>query len=192
MANVVADAFSRKEIVKSRQVRAMSMTIQDQQMENKEDDGLYVIDRGWDSIDRYELVAMYEEGYSYLSLQLSACSKVKAETSKTLGYVFSTNEYTEVGNGIETPWILSLSRRDECNETTDKVVMIKESLKAARDRQKSYVDNRRKPLEFEVGDQVLQKVSPWIGVVRFGKKGKLTPRYVGPFKIIKRNGPIAY
>ncbi|GKD16238.1 ribonuclease H-like domain-containing protein [Tanacetum coccineum] len=55
-------------------------------------------------------------------------------------------------------------------ETTDKVVLIKEKLKAARDHQKSYADNRRKPLEFEVGDQVLLKVSPWKGVIRFGKK----------------------
>ncbi|GKA81597.1 hypothetical protein Tco_0788289, partial [Tanacetum coccineum] len=60
-------------------------------------------------------------------------------------------------------------------ETTDKVVLIKERLKAARDHQNSYADNRRKPLEFEVGDQVLLKVSPWKGVVRFGKKGKLAP-----------------
>nr|GEU42292.1 putative reverse transcriptase domain-containing protein [Tanacetum cinerariifolium] len=57
-----------------------------------------------------------------------------------------------------------------------RVVLIKESLKAARDRQKSYADNRRKPLEFEVGAQVLVKVSPWKGVVRFRKKGKLAPR----------------
>nr|GEV02864.1 ribonuclease H-like domain-containing protein [Tanacetum cinerariifolium] len=63
-------------------------------------------------------------------------------------------------------------------ETTDKVVSIKEKLKAARDRQKSYVDNRHKPLEFEVRDQVLLKVSPWKGVIRFGKKGKLAPRDV--------------
>ncbi|GKE71741.1 putative reverse transcriptase domain-containing protein, partial [Tanacetum coccineum] len=58
-------------------------------------------------------------------------------------------------------------------ETTDKVVLIKERMKAARDCQKSYADNRRKPLEFEDGDQVLLKVSPWKGVVRFVKKGKL-------------------
>ncbi|GJX76943.1 putative reverse transcriptase domain-containing protein [Tanacetum coccineum] len=61
-------------------------------------------------------------------------------------------------------------------ETTDKVVLIKEKLKAARDRQKSYADNRRKLLEFEIGDQVMLKVSPWKGVIRFGKKGKLAPR----------------
>ncbi|GJX03572.1 reverse transcriptase domain-containing protein [Tanacetum coccineum] len=77
-------------------------------------------------------------------------------------------------------------------ETTDKVVLIKEKLKAARDRQKSYADNRRKPLEFEVGDRVMLKVSPWKGVVRFGRKGKLAPRYVGPFEILERIGPVAY
>ncbi|GJU76372.1 putative reverse transcriptase domain-containing protein [Tanacetum coccineum] len=77
-------------------------------------------------------------------------------------------------------------------ETTDKVVLIKEKLKAARDRQKSYADNRRKPLEFEVGDRVMLKVSPWKGVIRFGKKGKLAPRYVGPFEILERVGPVAY
>ncbi|GJZ08473.1 hypothetical protein Tco_0542756 [Tanacetum coccineum] len=77
-------------------------------------------------------------------------------------------------------------------ETTDKVVLIKEKLKAARDRQKSYVDFRRKPLEFEVRDRVLLKVTPWKGVVRFGKKGKLAPRYVGPFEILERIGPVAY
>ncbi|GKE74926.1 hypothetical protein Tco_1536967, partial [Tanacetum coccineum] len=77
-------------------------------------------------------------------------------------------------------------------ETTDKVVLIKERLKVARDHQKIYANNRRKPLEFEVGDQVLLKVSPWKGVVHFRKKGKLAPRYVGPFEILERIGPVAY
>ncbi|GJT09976.1 putative reverse transcriptase domain-containing protein [Tanacetum coccineum] len=77
-------------------------------------------------------------------------------------------------------------------ETIDKVVLIKEKPKAARDRQKSYADNRRKPLEFEVGDQVLLTVSPWKGVIHFGKKGKLAPRYVGPFEILERVSHVAY
>ncbi|GKE34264.1 hypothetical protein Tco_1453586, partial [Tanacetum coccineum] len=77
-------------------------------------------------------------------------------------------------------------------ETTDKVVIIKERIKAARDRQKSYADNRRKPLEFEEGDRVLLKVSPWKGAVRFKKKGKLAPRYVGPFEVLERIGSVAY
>ncbi|GKF77148.1 hypothetical protein Tco_0229618, partial [Tanacetum coccineum] len=76
--------------------------------------------------------------------------------------------------------------------TIDKVVLIKEKLKAVRDCQKSYADNRRKPLEFEVGDRVLLKVSLWKGMIRFGTKGKLAPRYVGPFEILERIGPIAY
>ncbi|GKA89099.1 putative reverse transcriptase domain-containing protein [Tanacetum coccineum] len=77
-------------------------------------------------------------------------------------------------------------------EMTEKIVQIKERLKTARSRQKSYADKRRKPLEFQVGDRVLLKVSPWKGVVRFGKKGKLAPRYVGPFEIVERVGPVAY
>nr|GEU92099.1 putative reverse transcriptase domain-containing protein [Tanacetum cinerariifolium] len=77
-------------------------------------------------------------------------------------------------------------------EIIDKVVLIKENLKVARDHQKSYADKRCKPLEFDVGDQVLLKVSPWKGVVYFGKKGKLAPRYVGLFEILERIGLVAY
>ncbi|GJU77120.1 putative reverse transcriptase domain-containing protein [Tanacetum coccineum] len=77
-------------------------------------------------------------------------------------------------------------------QTTKKISQIKDRLKAARDRQKSYADKRGKPLEFSVGDHVLLKVSPWKGVVRFGKKGKLAPMFVGPFEITKRIGPVAY
>ncbi|GJR45195.1 reverse transcriptase domain-containing protein [Tanacetum coccineum] len=86
----------------------------------------------------------------------------------------------------------SLIRPELVQETTHKVVLIKKKLKAARYRQKSYADNRRKPLEFEVGDRVMLKVSPWKGIIRFGKKGKLAPRYVGPFEILERVGPVAY
>ncbi|GKC71241.1 putative reverse transcriptase domain-containing protein [Tanacetum coccineum] len=58
--------------------------------------------------------------------------------------------------------------------------------------EKSYADRRRKPLEFEVGDKVMLKVSPWKGVIRFGKRGKLNPRYIGPFKIFAKVGTLAY
>ncbi|GKE23944.1 putative reverse transcriptase domain-containing protein, partial [Tanacetum coccineum] len=76
--------------------------------------------------------------------------------------------------------------------TTEKIVQIKNRLLAARSRQKSYADRRLKPLEFELGDRVLLKVSPWKGAVRFGMRGKLTPRYIGSFKIVARVGPAAY
>ncbi|GJQ98615.1 hypothetical protein Tco_0009754 [Tanacetum coccineum] len=69
----------------------------------------------------------------------------------------------------------SLTGLELVQEMTDKVVLMKEKLKAARDRQKSYEDKRRKPLEFEVGDRVLLRVSPWKGVVRFGKQGLRLP-----------------
>ncbi|GJR55094.1 putative reverse transcriptase domain-containing protein [Tanacetum coccineum] len=71
-------------------------------------------------------------------------------------------------------------------ETTEKIVHIKSRIQAARNRQKSYADVRRKPLEFQIGDKVMLKVSPWKGVIRFGKRGKLNPRYIGPFKIIDK------
>nr|GFC34927.1 putative reverse transcriptase domain-containing protein [Tanacetum cinerariifolium] len=87
---------------------------------------------------------------------------------------------------------ISLIGPELVQETTDKVVLIKEKLKAAKDRQKRYADNKRKPLEFEVRDRVLLKVSPWKGVIRFGTKGKLASMYVGPFEILEKIGPIAY
>nr|GEY46360.1 putative reverse transcriptase domain-containing protein [Tanacetum cinerariifolium] len=77
-------------------------------------------------------------------------------------------------------------------ETTEKIVQIKQRLQAARDRQKSYADVRRKPLEFHGGNKVMLKVSPWKGVVRFDKRGKLNPRYIGLFKVLAKVGTIAY
>ncbi|GJV04619.1 putative reverse transcriptase domain-containing protein [Tanacetum coccineum] len=77
-------------------------------------------------------------------------------------------------------------------ETTEKVVLIKQRMQAAQDRQKSYADQKRKPMEFEVGDRVMLKVLPWKGVVRFGKRGKLNPRYVRPFRVLAKVGKVSY
>ncbi|GJT11636.1 putative reverse transcriptase domain-containing protein [Tanacetum coccineum] len=77
-------------------------------------------------------------------------------------------------------------------ETTEKVIQIKQRMQAARDRQKSYADLKRKPMKFQVRDKVMLKVSPWKGVVCFGKRGKLNPRYVGPFKVLEEVRTAAY
>ncbi|GJV27436.1 putative reverse transcriptase domain-containing protein [Tanacetum coccineum] len=77
-------------------------------------------------------------------------------------------------------------------DTTKKIVQIKNRLLTARSRQKSYANKRTKPLEFKVGDMVLLKVSPWKGVVHFGKREKLSQRYIRPFKILARVGHVAY
>ncbi|GJY58762.1 putative reverse transcriptase domain-containing protein [Tanacetum coccineum] len=77
-------------------------------------------------------------------------------------------------------------------DTTEKIFQIKNHLLATRSRQKSYADKRLKSLEIKVGDMVLLKVSPWKGVVHFGKRRKLSPHYIGPFKILARVGPVAY
>ncbi|GKA49226.1 putative reverse transcriptase domain-containing protein [Tanacetum coccineum] len=85
-----------------------------------------------------------------------------------------------------------LTGQEIIHETTKKIIQIKKRIQAARYRQKSYADRRRKPLEFEVGDKVMLKVSPWKGVIRFGKRGKLNPRYIVPFRIIAKVGTLAY
>nr|GEZ44220.1 putative reverse transcriptase domain-containing protein [Tanacetum cinerariifolium] len=77
-------------------------------------------------------------------------------------------------------------------ETNEKIVQIKNYLLIARSRKKSYADVRRRPLKFNVGDKVMLRVSPWKGVIRFGKRGKLSPRFIRPFKILERIGPVAY
>ncbi|GJU35804.1 putative reverse transcriptase domain-containing protein [Tanacetum coccineum] len=93
--------------------------------------------------------------------------------------------WAEVGEG-------QLIGPELVQDTTEKISQIKDRLKVACDRQKSYADKKRKPLEFNVGDYVLLKVSPWKGVVHFGKKGKLAPRFVGPFEIGEKVGLVAY
>nr|GFC78593.1 putative reverse transcriptase domain-containing protein [Tanacetum cinerariifolium] len=93
--------------------------------------------------------------------------------------------WTEVGEAL-------ILGPELIQETTEKIVQIKQRMQAAHDRQKSYAELKRKPMEFQVGDKVMLKVSPWKGVVRFGKQGKLNPRYIGPVTVLERVGDVAY
>ncbi|GJV37611.1 putative reverse transcriptase domain-containing protein [Tanacetum coccineum] len=93
--------------------------------------------------------------------------------------------WTEVGD-------VQLTGPKIIHETTKKIVQIRQRLQAARDRQRSYANIRQRPLEFQVGDHVMLKVSPRKGVIHFVKQGKLNPRYIRPFKILERIGLVAY
>ena len=86
----------------------------------------------------------------------------------------------------------SITGPDLIRDTVEKVSLIRQHLLTAQGRQKSYADVRRRPLEFEVGDHVSLKVIPKRGVVRFGKRGKLSPRFIGPFEILERIDTVAY
>ena len=81
---------------------------------------------------------------------------------------------------------------DFIQKTIEAVKIIRQRMETAFSRQKSYADKRRRPLEFQVGDLVFLKVAPFKGVMRFGKRGKLSPRYIGPFEVLERVGNVAY
>ncbi|GKD00928.1 putative reverse transcriptase domain-containing protein [Tanacetum coccineum] len=212
-ANVVTDALSRKERVKPRRVRAMAMTIQYGVRGMKLANPIkslrvgYCIGSDLGSIGRKcngrgpcikhpqadgqseRMIQTLEDimracvvdfgGSCQLSIR---CAPFEALYGRKCR---SPVIWAEIGGS-------SLIGPKLVQETTNKVVLVKEKPKAARDCQKSYVDYRRKPLEFEVGDRVLLNVTPWKGVVHFGKNGKLELRYVGPFEILERIGLVAY
>ena len=81
---------------------------------------------------------------------------------------------------------------DTVKDTEEKVQVIRQRLKTASDRQKSYADLKRRDIEYEVGDKVFLKVSPWRKILRFGQKGKLSLRFIGPYEILERVGLVAY
>nr|GEV54785.1 putative reverse transcriptase domain-containing protein [Tanacetum cinerariifolium] len=167
----------------------------DKQLERKEDGGLYLVERIWvpvyGNLRTLIMNKAHATRYSihpgadkmYYDLQgLYWWSRMKKDIAMRCR---TSIAWVEVGESkIVGPEIIQ--------ETTDKIVQIKERLKNARDCQKSYADHRGKMLELNVGDKVLLKVSPRKGVVRFGKRSKLSLRYVRPYEIVKRVGPVAY
>nr|GEV57693.1 putative reverse transcriptase domain-containing protein [Tanacetum cinerariifolium] len=101
-------------------------------------------------------------------------------------------------NGYDTIWVIVVRLTKSAhflpireNDPMEKLMRLY-MIQAARDRQKSYTDLKRKPMDFQVGDRVMLKVAPWKGVVRFDKREKLNPRYVGPFKMLSKVGDVAY
>ncbi|GJV44603.1 putative reverse transcriptase domain-containing protein [Tanacetum coccineum] len=117
---------------------------------------------------------------TYVSKCLT-CAKVKAEHQRPSGLLVQP----EVGE-------VQLTGPEIVQETTNKDIQIKQRIQDAHDRQKSYADLKCKLMKFQVGDRVMLKVSPWNEVVRFGKRGKLNPRYIRPFKVLEKVGAVAY
>nr|GEV10899.1 retrotransposable element Tf2 [Tanacetum cinerariifolium] len=190
-ANVVADALSRKERDKPLQDCDYARVPQLKILYPSGSDKMYQ-----DMKRLYWWPNMKANIATYVSKCLT-CAKVKAEHHRPSG----CNPRHLNENRIISLWISSrsfLSRhkvmtpfrnssRDNRENHSDQ-----KRIQAARDRQKSYVDLKCKPVEFKVGDRVMLKVSPWKGVVRFGKLGKINPRYVGPFKVLENIGSVAY
>ncbi|GJR67220.1 hypothetical protein Tco_0013285 [Tanacetum coccineum] len=212
-ANVVVDALSRKERVNPKRIRAINMILQssikdriltahneavdefaglqkglDEMIELRNDRALYYLDRIWVPLKGVVRTLIMNEAHKSKYFvhpgadKIVRCAPFEALYGRKCRSLIL---WAEVGEG-------QLIGLELVQETTEKISQIKDRLKAARDRQKSYADKRRKPLEFSVSDYILFKVSPWKGVVRFRKKGKLAPRFVGPFKIMEKVGPVAY
>ncbi|GJT36414.1 putative reverse transcriptase domain-containing protein [Tanacetum coccineum] len=168
-ANVVADALSRKGRIKPLRVRALVLTI-----------GMDLPVQILNAQDRHLPLVEFSYNNSYhTSIKAAPFEALYGRKCR------SPICWAEVGDA-------QLTGPEIVHETTKKIIQINKRIQAARNRQKSYVDRRRKPLEFEVGDKVMLKVSPWKGVIHFGKRGKLNPRYIGPFKIIAKVETLAY
>nr|GFB38500.1 putative reverse transcriptase domain-containing protein [Tanacetum cinerariifolium] len=197
-ANVVADALSRKERIKPLRVRALVMMIgldlpkqilgaltEAKKPKNlkKEDVGGMLIENSKDPVKfRKEKLEPRTDGTlclnnrSWLPCYGDLRALIIHESHKSKYSVHSgfNKMYQDLK---QLYWWPNMKADIVTYETTEKIVHIKQRLQAARDRQKSYANVRHKPLEFQVADKVMLKVSPWKGVVRFGKRGKLNPRY---------------
>ncbi|GJU44655.1 putative reverse transcriptase domain-containing protein [Tanacetum coccineum] len=201
---VGADALSRKERIEPLRVRALVMTLHPKLPSQILEAQTEVIKE--ENIKAENLPGM-DKAFENASSSVIDFWKVDGETSYMVEFSYNNSYHASIkaapfealyGRKCRSPvcWAevgdVQLTGPEIIHETTEKIIQIRQRLQAARDRQRSYANVRRKPLEFQVGDRVMLKVSPRKGVIRFGKRGKLNPRYIGPFKILKRVGPVAY
>ncbi|GJY99783.1 putative reverse transcriptase domain-containing protein [Tanacetum coccineum] len=187
-ANVVADALSRKERKEAVDEFVALQKGLDEMIEQRSDGTLYYLDRIWVPLKGEVRPLIMDEAHKSKYSVHPGADKMYYDLRDRYWWPRMKKDiakYAEVGEG-------QMIGHELVQETTKKISQIKDRLKDARDRQKSYADERRNPLEFSVGDYVFLKMLPWKGVVRFKKKGKLAPRFVGPFKIIEKVGPVAY
>nr|GEW34304.1 retrovirus-related Pol polyprotein from transposon 17.6 [Tanacetum cinerariifolium] len=206
--NVVADALNRKEKVIPKRIRDMNITLRSSIKDRilaaqKEASNEFTrLQRGLDEmIKRRNDRALYYLDQIWFPLKGDVRTLIMDKAHKSKYYVHpgADKMYYDLRDRKCHSLIMWVEVREGqligpelVQETTKKISHIKNRLKAARDHQKSYVDKRMKPLEFSVGDYVLLIVSPWKGMVRFGNKRKLAPRFIGPFEIIKKVGLVAY
>ncbi|GJR25598.1 putative reverse transcriptase domain-containing protein, partial [Tanacetum coccineum] len=152
----------------------------------------------WDNIMMDFVMKLLKSSQGYDTIWVIVDRLIKSALFKSLRIYYVAPFEALYGRKCRSPicWAevgqVQLTGPEIVQETTKKIIHIKQRIQAARDRQKSYADLKHKPMKFLVGDKVMLKVSPWKGVVRFGKRGKLNPRYVRPFKVLKKVGAVAY
>ncbi|GKA99306.1 putative reverse transcriptase domain-containing protein [Tanacetum coccineum] len=195
-ANVVADALSRKERIKPLQARSLVITLHPKlpsqileaqteaiKEENIKAENLRGMDKAFEvRPDGTRCI----KNRSWLPLFGNLRDLIMHESHKSKYSIHpgSDKMYQDLKKLYWWPNMKAI--------IAEYVVKIRQRLQAVRDRQRSYANGRGKPLEFQVGDRIMLKVSPRKGVIRFKKRGKLNPRYIEPFKILERIGPMAY